>query len=214
MESTFGRNDESPWDGVPAPALGLAMVIGLGIAIDSARRRRRRGHAGPAGTPAALSTYLREHLSGSDAATQIVERLRRTRAGTEDGRLFGTLFQEFQDERDVVRAVLASLGASDQSPKRLVANASAALIKLTAGGEPGELSWFRTLEALSIGVQGKRCMWRALQQLHLGPPAPGHNRFAELESLAVRQWEMIERRRLALVAATFAPDRESAVVRA
>jgi hypothetical protein len=190
---------------VPAPALALAAVIGLGIAIEGARRRRPRGDTATTDARAALSTYLREHLSGSDAATQIVERLRRTRAGTEDGRLFGTLFQEFQEERDVVRAVLASLGASEQSPKRLVAKASGSVIKMVAGGEPGELSLFRTLEGLSTGVQGKRCMWRALQQLHLGPPAPGHTRFAELESVAERQWERLERRRLSLVSATFAP---------
>ena len=79
---------------------------------------------------------------------------------------------------------------------------------MTAGGEPGELSFFRTLEGLSTGVQGKRCLWRALQDLRLGPPAPSYNRLAELESLAVRQWEMLEDRRRSLVSATFDAGRD------
>jgi hypothetical protein len=209
MEDTFTerQSEGSTRDVVPAPVLALAIIIGLGVAIESARRRLPRRPRAAADKRAALSTYLREHLSGSDAATLIVERLRRTHAGTEDGRLFGTLFQEFEEERDIVRAVLASLGASEQSPKRLAAQASGSVLKMAAGGAPGELSLFRTLEGLSTGVQGKRCMWRALQGLHLAPPAPGRNRFAELESLAVRQWEALESRRLSLAAATFAVGR-------
>jgi len=206
MEDRFPENDGSSRGVSPVPALALAMVIGVGLAVESGRRRRlRREQKAHPDKRAALATYLREHLSGSDAATQTVERLRRTHAGTEDGRLFGTLFAEFQEERDVVREVLASLGASEQSPKRLLAQASASVLKTTAGGEPGELAFFRTLEGLSTGVQGKRCMWRALQGLQLGAPAPGYNRFVELEALAVRQWEALEGRRRSLASATFAP---------
>jgi hypothetical protein len=203
MADTFTQIEESSRGLFPAPALAFAMVIGIGIAIGSARRSRSRGPSNLRDKRAALSTYLRDHLSGSDAATQIVERLRRTHAGTEEGRLFGTLFQEFQEERAVVQAVLASLGASEQSPKRFVAHASASALKMTAGGEPGELSFFRTVEGLLTGIQGKRCMWRALQSLHPAAPEPGDNRFAKLESQAVRQWDVLERRRLSLASATF-----------
>jgi len=205
MGDTFPQIERSS-RGLMQPPVALAAVIGIGIVIESLRRSRPRRQSALRGTRAALSTYLREHLSGSDAATQLVERLRKTHAGTEDGRLFGTLFEEFQHEREVVEAVLASLGASGRSAKRLAANASASVLKLTAGGEPGALSLFRTLEGLSIGVQGKRCLWRALRGLDLAAPAPGSSRFAELESLAVRQWEALERRRLSLVSATFAAE--------
>jgi hypothetical protein len=38
-------------------------------------------------------------------------------------------------------------------------------LRVVAGGTPGDLSLFRTLETLAMGVQGKRCLWRAAQAL-------------------------------------------------
>lgn len=114
--------------------------------------------------------------------------------------MFQRLAKEFEEDRSVVRAVLNELGASGRSIKRAAGVASGAVLSVTAGGAPGELSLLRTLEALSIGVQGKRCMWRALQNLRT---SPGSMDFVELEAKAIRQWEAIEERRRGLVAPTF-----------
>ena len=89
--------------------------------------------------------------------------------------------------------------------KRAAGYASGVLLSVTAGGAPGDLSLLRTLEALAIGVQGKRCLWRALQNLRAVPSTVRGLNFAELESKAVRQWEAIEERRCVLVARTFSP---------
>ena len=86
--------------------------------------------------------------------------------------------------------------------KRVAGYTSGAVLSLSSGGEPGDLSLLRTLEALAIGVQGKRCMWRALQNLHTIPRIHGAD-FIELEAKAIRQWEAIEERRRALVERTF-----------
>ena len=120
--------------------------------------------------------------------------------------MFRRLFKEFEEDRAVVRTVLSQLGASGHSIKRAAGFASGSVISLTAGGEPGDLSLFRTLEALAIGVQGKRCMWRALQNLRSLPSAIHGVTFAEMEAKAVRQWEDIETRRRALVEATFSAE--------
>ena len=113
----------------------------------------------------ALIAYLRDHLSGSDVAVAVVHRLVSTDHSAADRPLFQRLAKEFEEDRSVVRAVLNELGASGRSIKRAAGVASGAMLSVTAGGAPGELSLLRTLEALSIGVQGKRCMWRALQNL-------------------------------------------------
>jgi hypothetical protein len=127
-------------------------------------RRTRRG--------AALTRYLREHLSGGDVAIHVVARLRRTQTTTDQRQLFAWLYVDFAAEREVVRALLKTLGSSSRSPKRLFGQASGSVLKLVAGGGLGELSLFRTLEALAIGVQGKRCMWRARQSVHPSLPVP------------------------------------------
>jgi hypothetical protein len=150
----------------------------------------------------ALIAYLRDHLSGSDMAIRVVHRLSSTHQATEDGALFRRLSEEFEEDRSVVRLLLTRLGASGRSMKRAAGYASGALLSVTAGGAPGDLSLLRTLEALAVGVQGKRCLWRALQNLRTLSTIQGMN-FVELEAKAVRQWEAIEERRRALVTRTF-----------
>ena len=98
--------------------------------------------------------------------------------------------------------LLTQLGASGRSVKRAAGYASGAVLSVTAGGEPGDLSLLRTFEALAIGVQGKRCMWRALQNLPTVRSTGDGVNFVELEAKAVRQWEAIEERRRALVVET------------
>jgi hypothetical protein len=190
-----------PRDGSLAPlaVLGaVAATAGLTAYLTwpaqrSASTRQRR----------ALIAYLRDHLSGADMAIRVVHRLVSTNRGTEDGTLFRRLSKEFEADYFVVRTLLTHLGASGRSIKRAAGFASGAVLSVPAGGEPGDLSLLRTLEALAIGVQGKRCMWRALQNLRVIPSSVGGMNFVELEAKAIRQWEAIEERRRALVTRTF-----------
>jgi len=150
-----------------------------------------------------LVAYLRDHLSGSDVAINVVRRLRGAHEGTDEGQLFAFLADEFEKDREVVRLLLADLGASGRSIKRAAGHASGALLSMTASGRQERLSALRTLEALAMGAQGKRCMWRALHCLDGAVSAPAGVSFAELESRAVRQWEAIEQRRLAVATKIF-----------
>ena len=189
-----------------AGVLGAAVVVGLGVAaVTYGRQRSASGEAAREDQHAALVAYLRDHLAGSDAAIQLVGRLRLVHAGSQEGRLFASLFDEFREEREIVRALLTRAGASSPSLKRLAGQAAGAELTPAAGGERGDLSLFRILEGLAVGVQGKRCLWRALQSLLGDEPIPSARSLAGLEAMAVRQWEAIEERRRALVPDTFAP---------
>lgn len=193
------RSQGGDFSSAPLAVLGaVAMTAGLTAylawpARRSASTRRRQ----------ALIAYLHDHLGGADMAIRVVHRLvGSTDDGTEDGSLFRRLSNEFAQDRSAVRALLTQLGASSRSIKRAAGFASGTVVSVTAGGEPGDLSLLRTVEALAIGVQGKRCLWRALQNLHVPTTINGMN-FEELEAKAVRQWEAIEERRRALVGLTF-----------
>lgn len=180
----------------------LAMLALAGSAAYLAWPSRRSSAA--TRSRKALIAYLRDHLSGSDAATRVVHQLGSVHQANEDGALFRRLADEFEGERAVVRTLLTELRASERSIKRAAGIASGVVLRFAAGGEPGDLSLFRTFEALAIGVQGKRCMWRALQ--NVAPLSTGYGmEFVELEAMAVRQWEAIEKRRLALVERTLSP---------
>ena len=186
--------------GAVAATAGLTAYLTWPAQRSASTRQRR-----------ALIAYLRDHLSGADVAIRVVHRLGSTNRGTEDGTLFRRLSKEFEEDHSVVRTLLTHLGASGRSIKRAAGFASGAVLSVPAGGEPGDLSLLRTLEALAIGVQGKRCMWRALQNLRTVPSSVDGMTFAELEAKAIRQWEAIEERRRALVAQTSFGSRGTAI---
>ena len=98
---------------------------------------------------------------------------------------------------------MADVPSPRLSIKRIAGRATGTVLQVVSGGQPGDLSLFRTIEALAIGVQGKRCLWRAAQRLATYPPAPGRRSFVELEEAAVSQWQEIERYRSALALRTF-----------
>jgi hypothetical protein len=178
--------------GVAAVAVGLTAYLKWPGRQPAATRQQR-----------ALIAYLLDHLAGADAAIQIAKHLDSRYTGTEHGMLFARLSREFDEDRSAVHTLLTELGGSGASIKRAAGFASGHMLSVIAGGERGELSLLLTLEALAIGVQGKRCLWRTLQSLPTVSSRVGGPNFDELEARAVRQWEAIEGHRRALAVETF-----------
>ena len=185
------------------PILGALGALGLTIAFAALRRSKPRQGDQDRDKRRAFTTYLRDHLAGADTAIQMVRDLGGAYRGVPEGALFASLYEQFREDRGVVEAILAELGHTSRSAKRLAGQATGSALRAVAGGAPGDLSLFRTLEALAIGVQGKRCLWRAAQAIVALPHPPGRRSFVELEADAVRQWEAIERHRSTLVPRTF-----------
>jgi hypothetical protein len=198
FESARTRPTTAAIDAAPFAIAGVVALAAMAMYL--ARPARRSSAADE--KHQSLVAYLRDRLGGADAAIHVVRRLAATHVGTADGRLFRQLAEEFEQDRATVRALLAQLGASTRSPKRVAGRGSAALLGFAAGGTPGQLSLLRTLEALAIGIQGKRCMWRALQTLDTARSTAQINP-VELEAKALRQWHAVEGRRRVLAAMTF-----------
>ena len=188
------------------PMVGVLGALGLTFAFVALRRSTRGQRDEASDSRKALAAYLHEHLAGADTAIHMVEGLRDAYRGSPEAALFASLYEQFRDDRSVVEGILAELGYSLRSAKRFAGRVAGSALRVVAGGAPGDLSLFRTLEALAIGVQGKRCLWRAAQALVALPHPPGRRSFVELEADAVRQWETIEQHRRSLVPATFDPS--------
>ena len=183
----------------------LAGAVALGVAAAIATRGPRAGRRGSdSDRMDALRAYLADHLAGSDAAFAVVGRLRASQDGAAEADLFAQLHDEFAEEREIVSELMRLLGGSPFKMKRLVGQAAGAVLQAAAGGEPGDLALFRTLESLAIGVQGKRCLWRVAQSLEPELQAPTAKTFHALEQQALDQWQQIDHCRLALASRTFA----------
>ena len=174
----------------------VAVVAGATAAALHRRRSAKAGRGRKHDARAALTAYLHDHLTGADAATQLVDRLQRTYGGTPMATLFASLHRRFLAERHEVETLLSDLGASRFSAKRAVGSAAGQVLRVVTGTARDRLTLFQSLEGLAIGVQGKRCMWRALQAVEPPLRAP----LGTLEADAVKQWEEIERCRLELAA--------------
>jgi hypothetical protein len=205
MTSRIFTDDDGMGGAAAIAGAGLAIGLGL-VALSRQRQHGRRGRDGKGAPDDALVAYLRDHLSASDAALAVVGRLLHSTTEGEIRQLAETLRRDFDEERDTVRVLLAAAGASPYSAKRAAGHIVGGLLGPMAGGRTGELSLLRTLEGLAVGVQGKRCLWRALDSAFPTHPGPAGRSFAELEAMAVRQWETIERQRQALARATFRPE--------
>ena len=183
-----------------AALLGAAGLVTLAIATRSSRRgTSNAGRSHQPAPRAALAAYLHDHLTGADAATEVVERLGRACAGTPHGRLFESLHQRFLHERRVAEGLLSDLDESHGSAKRAAGRVAGKALRSVLGSATDDFSLFQALEGLAVGVQGKRCMWRALQAVR--PPLRAS--LAELEADAVKQWDEIEVHRLAIATTVF-----------
>ena len=207
MGNVMDNTNDTPRTGPPPPdplflPLAAAGVAAIVTAMTAYATRSSRSVNAIDRKRADLVTYLRDHLSGSDAGLQVVRRLAETQGGGRDGSLFWQLVDEFEQERATVRALLERLGASPNSPKRAASYLSGAVLSTMAGGAPGGLSLLRSLEGLAVGIQGKRCLWRSLQALG-ALVSLDHVNFGELESRALRQWEFVEERRRSAAATAF-----------
>jgi hypothetical protein len=145
-----------------------------------------------------LGTYLNDHLAGSIAAVELVERAVKAYDGTPLGRFLAGFGAEIKADQETLRDVLKRIGVSESRLKQAGAwlTEKASRVKLGGADDRTALRRLETLEALGMGILGKLALWRAL-----GAVAPRYGEligidFARLEQRATEQHGRVEARRL------------------
>lgn len=140
-----------------------------------------------------LSTYLTDHLAGAEAALGLLDRLGSDPRDELDPQ---ALQREIEADRDVLAGVLEALGSGPSGLKRAAGWVAEKLARPKLPlDEP--LGRFEALELLSLGILGKRALWRALATC---ADADGRLARFDLTDLAARaeaQHAAVERARLA-----------------
>jgi hypothetical protein len=115
-----------------------------------------------------LDVYLNDHLAGSAAAVELVERLV---ANNEDEALdtfLTDLGREIEADRTTLKTVMERLGVQPSTPKQVAGKVLETLSRLRLNeritGSP-EVSRLMELETLSLGIEGKLALWRSLDQV-------------------------------------------------
>jgi hypothetical protein len=116
-----------------------------------------------------LPIYLNDHLTASTLALELSGRTAGATRGTELGDFLAGLRIEIARDRQTLEQIMASLGVGKDPLKRPVAWIAEKLGRLKLNGEllhRSPLSTLEELEVLSLGIEGKRQMWLALEPTH------------------------------------------------
>ena len=140
-----------------------------------------------------IATYLNDHLAGATGAVELLEHLEKERAGTEVGRLAAELRADVEADRQTLESLMERLEVAQSRTRKTAAwlGEKAAELKLRLDDPAGgSLRLFESLEVLSLGIEGKRSLWRALAAAAEEAP---HLRVADYEGLIRRAEEQRSR---------------------
>jgi hypothetical protein len=153
-----------------------------------------------------LEIYLADHLAASTAGVALARRIARSNAGTALGDALRPLAAEIEDDRRMLRAIVAALGFRESKAKGAAAWFGEKVGRLKLNGQLrgySPLSRVLELETLSVGVAGKLALWQSLQSVPaLGSRLPDCD-LDQLSERARRQRAEIEEHRLEAARETF-----------
>jgi hypothetical protein len=142
-----------------------------------------------------LGIYLRDHLAGSVAALELVERTARSNETNTLGQFLTSLHEEIRADQETLVDVMQTLGVEPSRVKNGLAWTVEKAGRLKLNGRLlrySPLSRLYELETLEAGIVGKRSLWTNLQSLDdarlAGFDLPRLVERAEAQRAAVEEW--------------------------
>jgi hypothetical protein len=143
-----------------------------------------------------LSTYLNDHLAGAQAGLEVVGLLR-TLA---DSEVWRSVEKEIADDRQELQGLMDRTGARPSALRRATAWTAEKLAELKTrvddSSSEGALRRLELIEALAIGIDGKRALWTALQRASESASDLRSLDYRRLIDRADRQRRVVEAERL------------------
>lgn len=153
-----------------------------------------------------LSSYLNDHLAGSVGALELLDRLIDIYEGKPLERFFIDLRNEIDADQATLQELIANLGAKESTVRKagawVIEKFSRGKIQLSENDEE-KMGLFLALEALALGIHGKRSLWRALAAASAAIPPLQDQDYVELENRAVEQHDRVEAKRLEVAREVF-----------
>lgn len=112
-----------------------------------------------------IATYLNDHLAGSTVALELLEHLEAAHTSEEVVRFAADLRADVAADRGELEALMDRLQVAQSRTRRAAAwlTEKASELKLRWDDRAsGALHLLEALDALSVGIEGKRLLWQAL----------------------------------------------------
>jgi len=152
-----------------------------------------------------LATYLNDHLAGSVVALELLEHLE-AQASTALGRFLAELRADVEVDRQELEGLMDRLHVAASRPRRATAWLTEKMTELKLrldDPSAGALLRLESLEAVGLGILGKRALWRVLAAAAEGVPELRGVDYARLEQRAEEQHRRVEGVRLDTAKAAF-----------
>jgi hypothetical protein len=115
-----------------------------------------------------IEIYLKDHYAGGIGALQLLEHSIETHAGTPLAAFFAELHDDIKADHDQLHNLMTALGVADSDARNagawLAEKFSRAKLGFS-GGDGSGLRLLQTLESLTLGITGKRLLWRAMYEI-------------------------------------------------
>lgn len=144
-----------------------------------------------------LASYLNDHLAGAVVAMELLEHLERAHLGESVGRFISELKADITADRHELEELMSQHNIPASLPRKAAAWLSEKGIQLKvrlADPGAGALYLLETLDALSVGIEGKRLLWRAISAASV--PGLADSEYTRLQERAEEQRSRVEAIRL------------------
>ena len=155
-----------------------------------------------------LAIYLNDHLAGSVVAVELLQHLERAYTGQSVQRFAEELRADIEDDRRELQKLMKTLNVAESRARQATAwlAEKMTMIKLRLDDwAGGDFRLFEALEALSLGIEGKRALWAALSDAAGAAPSLRQLDYARLVQRAVDQRTRVETLRLETARAALVP---------
>jgi hypothetical protein len=146
-----------------------------------------------------IATYLNDHLAGSVVAIELLEHLESTHSESELGAFFKQLRADIAADRDVLDHLMKRLEIGESRIRKASAWLAEKMTELKLrfdDPKDGPLRLFESLEALSLGIEGKRSLWIALKAAAEKSPSLRILDYERLMQRAQEQRNRVETQRI------------------
>jgi hypothetical protein len=176
-----------------------------------------QAHEPPHGEPCAqevdcnaLATYLRDHLAGGDTAVGTLRALQNTEIPAPLSEVIEWVVPDIEEDKRTLERMIHSLDVK-QTWWRSVGAWFAAKVSSWKFWHrvSGDLGHLEVLEVLSIGILGKRALWRVLSHLQATTGQFAGSDFHALIARAERQYDAVEHARMRTASGAFLLHRKA-----
>jgi hypothetical protein len=146
-----------------------------------------------------LDIYLNDHLAGAATGSELANKISADYAGTRFGPFLVELARDIEQDKVTLEALMARLGIKPSTIKQaagwITEKASRLKMSETVTGNQ-DLKRFLEFETLSLGIEGKLSLWRALMEVSDSHPALAATDLTRLAKRAESQRAGLEDYRL------------------